>query len=870
MSYKTAPYYAWGGPVHSLEVDRFYSRQEHIPLNATEDNISTHFEYPDPNQVCLVPRPACYLPDSSVPENDALESSADTDRERSSKKIKKRRAKKPIQKKSKLRPLLKETVTNCSEVDGENSQEDSVMDSSQMIVEDQLENNDAEVSEMSGEEGIGDNWEGSSDIDSENSTEDITVENIEIALEDEAEDQLDDHSNDSMHEQGSEDQPARHIEAEFEEDASIEDSPTAGKGIKEESDQSTHGTRRPLFEQDIPDETSSSRGENRWSREFPPVLFGMLDPPPEVRRLKNEVAEIVHDENYREVLGSDALTLRDLPNLPRFISSDCDPFEMEYYFRSDPRVGYNDIRARQASWRSYSDPAKSPESDASSDNRPLHGPNNSINNARRRLVRGPLRMRDWSVKHEGRGAHILVSLLDSLTQTQIDHNTTWDVTEKGIAPPTNPNFIFPHLAFLPVPFEYPYKPLPETQKALDLLHSLRNLAVQRGLNHWSELPKQDLPPHWFRTRKTRPKVSKRRASGLIEGAEPKKPKTEEENSRVYDSSTGSTNRSTTQPSAWQCNADTFTPREGEIIIEINRLEKRTFCAVLFAARQARASRSVRRDLTLGHNNLINQMGFYLIGLVYELTLFTEPQFTYCWLGALNDENQAQIVRTIEADPQDYKFSNQVSTNGLVSASAQGSSTSSPFNTHMAHTNGLESTQTSTFEQQPSNTSMALTGGHGANLLGNLLGFSTTTGPYQSPPGWATSNGSIPNTAFSQSHGYPSLGPAFSPWNPYNSTQHQTSNMSTGFVDPVTAYSQMNSGINNTMLHNAPHSSSAALQPVVSSTRPSNATEAQYMQAIRDDIRGVGPLREQEQLFQSTKQNTDVEEDESSSDEEASC
>ena len=257
---------------------------------------------------------------------------------------------------------------------------------------------------------------------------------------------------------------------------------------------------------DVPDETSAARGEEVWSKEHPPIIFGMLDPPETLRMIKGQTALMLHNENRRKVEGSDGMPLRDLPNLPRYISSKNEPIEMEFFFRSDPRVGYNDIRGRQAEWRAY-DTKRYKTMKGKKGGNPLRRPNNGINNARRRAVRGPLKMRDWSTKHEGRGSKVFVRLLDTLTQEQIDHNTTWVVTERGIHPPTNPQLIFPHLAFLSK--DYPHTPTAETQRSLDLLHKIRGEAAERGLSHWEDLPRTDLPSSWFKAPTVRRKVTKK-------------------------------------------------------------------------------------------------------------------------------------------------------------------------------------------------------------------------------------------------------------------------------------------------------------------------------------------------------------------------
>ena len=247
----------------------------------------------------------------------------------------------------------------------------------------------------------------------------------------------------------------------------------------------------------VPDETSYQIGEQIWDREHPPVMFGMLDPPQNVRELKNFQPGWVLGPDGRKVKGSDGQPLRDLPILPRFIGSENEPMELEYYFRVDPRVGYGDIRARQAKWKGHDEKATP---GGRGRNNPLRRPNNSINNARRRMVREPLNMRDWSIKHEGRGSKILIVLLDNLTLEQIQHNTTWVITQDGIHPPTNPFHLFPHFAFLD-DGKFPHKPSPEVQRGLDILERVRQLAVEHGLPSWKDLPRNLLPDSWYKPKR---------------------------------------------------------------------------------------------------------------------------------------------------------------------------------------------------------------------------------------------------------------------------------------------------------------------------------------------------------------------------------
>ena len=171
------------------------------------------------------------------------------------------------------------------------------------------------------------------------------------------------------------------------------------------------GTLRAL-DGDVPDETTAARGEEVWSKEHPPVIFGMLDPPDTLRSIKHQTPGNIYNDNRRKVEGTDGAPLRDLPNLPRYISSKNEPVEMEFFFRADPRLGYNDIRSRQQEWRAYNN-KKYKTSKAKKGGNPLRRPNNGINNARRRAVRGPLVMRDWSVKHEGK-VKVYSALLDML------------------------------------------------------------------------------------------------------------------------------------------------------------------------------------------------------------------------------------------------------------------------------------------------------------------------------------------------------------------------------------------------------------------------------------------------------------------------
>ena len=220
-----------------------------------------------------------------------------------------------------------------------------------------------------------------------------------------------------------------------------------------------------------------TQGEDDWNVEKPPAVLGMLDPPPERANLLKKAVATLRGANGRELRHkATGFPIRNLPYLPRFLSSDVSELVVEVMMRKDPRVTYSDLRSRQPCWM---------EKQTSNEI-------NALNNRRNRRVRQPLNVRCWSGKYGDRPTKTLVELLDSLTQEQIDCNTTWVVTPNGIHPPNNPNHTLPKSAFK----SPKHKMSEETVRGLEQLGKLRARASELGVKHFSNLARKDLPSTW--------------------------------------------------------------------------------------------------------------------------------------------------------------------------------------------------------------------------------------------------------------------------------------------------------------------------------------------------------------------------------------
>ncbi|MCJ1333491.1 hypothetical protein MMC10_010191 [Thelotrema lepadinum] len=246
------------------------------------------------------------------------------------------------------------------------------------------------------------------------------------------------------------------------------------------------------------DRSSFTLGEESWSVETPPAILGMLDPDPDYAYLKHLPVGTLKDARSRELhhVGT-GFPIRNLPYIPRYLSSQVSEMAVEVLMRRDPRVTYSDIRSRQPAWM---------QKQAAKEI-------NALNNRRARRVRTPLNTRCWSGKYSDRPTKTLVQLLDSLTEKQIEANTTWIITEQGVHPPNNPNYMLDPSAFKGVN----HRMSPETAAGMEKLQELRAKAAQWGVGHWSELPRDELPREW--SMRQQGKRQRREAPVKAEGGE---------------------------------------------------------------------------------------------------------------------------------------------------------------------------------------------------------------------------------------------------------------------------------------------------------------------------------------------------------------
>jgi hypothetical protein len=248
------------------------------------------------------------------------------------------------------------------------------------------------------------------------------------------------------------------------------------------SDATDPGRRDP---QNPYNQTTQLHSEALWSESNHPNILGQLDPHPDRVLLKDEKVPYL-EEDGKVVHDSKNKPIRDFPFLPRYLSSDLELFRFEAYRRMDPRLKYRDLWARM--------PSTTPE---------LHGNSLRVRALRMdltRKVRDRNNGRCWDAK-----GHKLprgnLELVEKLTQEQIEHNTTWIVTSEGIrqpgqSPTSNP---LPRNYFL-APGEVSHTLGPELQNARNELRRLQRIAEQKGRNSWEEVP-EDHPYQWTMRRR---------------------------------------------------------------------------------------------------------------------------------------------------------------------------------------------------------------------------------------------------------------------------------------------------------------------------------------------------------------------------------
>ena len=243
------------------------------------------------------------------------------------------------------------------------------------------------------------------------------------------------------------------------------------------------------------DLSSFAHGEGEWMVEEPPAILGMLDPHPDFfHEQKMPVSDLV-DASGRIVKHENGLVVRNFKALPRFLSSQLTELQVEAFMRIDPRIKYDDFRARQPRWLK------------------TQGRNeiNGLNNRRMRRVREPLKTRCWSGKYSDRPTINLLELLEPLTPEQIECNTTWVVTPEGIHPPNNPHWVLPKSEFK----KPGHRMSAEVTKGFELLRKLQDKAAKLGVGHWKKLPAKEKPATWC----MRQKNGRKRKAAAVEAEE---------------------------------------------------------------------------------------------------------------------------------------------------------------------------------------------------------------------------------------------------------------------------------------------------------------------------------------------------------------
>jgi hypothetical protein len=232
-------------------------------------------------------------------------------------------------------------------------------------------------------------------------------------------------------------------------------------------------------------ETTQRHSEALWSEATHPNILGQLDPHPKRTLLKAEkVPNLV--EHGRLVYDAKNEPIRDFTFLPRYLSSNLEPFRYEAYFRMDPRLTHRDLWARMPSTTPDFEPEKV----------------RALGMRITRKVRDRNNARCWKVMGK-KPPRRNVELVESLTQEQIELNTTWTVTSDGVRQPNQP------LSSTPLPRNHFLAPREIThtlslplQKAREELGRLQNIAERKGRNGWKEVPEDHLYEWTMRRRKS--------------------------------------------------------------------------------------------------------------------------------------------------------------------------------------------------------------------------------------------------------------------------------------------------------------------------------------------------------------------------------
>jgi hypothetical protein len=231
-----------------------------------------------------------------------------------------------------------------------------------------------------------------------------------------------------------------------------------------------------------------------WSEFNLPAFMSYLDGRQGIQELKN-LAGVSPRVNYDtqdhrrlpfllEADGKIAYGLRnealfDIPGLPRRISTNCEHWRLEAFFRSCPDVTFMDIHSRMLG------PRLEPS---------------TLTNRRKRY-----RAIDESAQGRLKG-FVMISVvertpltipllmsMDSLSPRQKANGTTWDVLSNGIIAQPAPTNLKPGERWDPIPFQvkFPYQMRGRLLKVEQALAKAKALALSRGV-HWTNLGAEDL------------------------------------------------------------------------------------------------------------------------------------------------------------------------------------------------------------------------------------------------------------------------------------------------------------------------------------------------------------------------------------------
>ena len=117
-----------------------------------------------------------------------------------------------------------------------------------------------------------------------------------------------------------------------------------------------------------------------------------------------------------------------------------------------------------------------------------------VGNMRMRKVRQAYQVRCWDNKGPV-SPRAFVELVETLSEAQINHNTTWQITPQGICHPGGITYL--PLDFFLEPGVQIHIPSEPVQAALARLQHLQSLANSQNVPHWTKLDRAFLPLEWF-------------------------------------------------------------------------------------------------------------------------------------------------------------------------------------------------------------------------------------------------------------------------------------------------------------------------------------------------------------------------------------